>query len=85
MGFAVFLGSVLVLVLWILVAIQFGKIAEDKGYDRSKYGLWTGFLGIIGMLMVCALPDRGRQQNQIILQQEKAAEKDTSYNDLPDL
>lgn len=63
-----------ILILWAiyLLAKEFYKVAVAKGYPEKKY-LWLSFwLGIIGYLLVIALPDRG-SSNQV------------SIDDLPDL
>ena len=47
------------LVIAYLIANEFYKVAQAKGYSEKKY-LWLSFwLGIIGYLLVIALPDRG--------------------------
>ncbi len=53
--------AVCALILWItyLIAKEFYKVAQAKGYSEKKY-LWLPFLlGVIGYLLVVALPDRG--------------------------
>lgn len=42
----------------VCVATEFADIAVMKGYTQRKYFWYTFFLGIVGMLMVVALPDR---------------------------
>ena len=39
-----------------IISKQFGEIAEMKGHDGSPYFWFTFFLGMVGMLMVIALP-----------------------------
>lgn len=54
----------LAVVIWIdwYLAKQFYEAAQAKGYRSRKY-LWISFLvGIIGYLLVIALPDRGNTQ-----------------------
>lgn len=41
-----------------VASYYFGKIAKEKGFDFSTYLLLSIFLGLIGYLMVVALPDR---------------------------
>lgn len=77
--------------LWIcyLVAKEFYKIAEMKGFPESKY-LWIPFfLGIVGWMLVIALPDRRKQTVQVVQQpqpvpgnQSRPARTD---DDLPNL
>ena len=58
-------------ILW-LVAKEFYVAAKAKGYYEKKY-LWICFLlGVIGYLLVIALPDRGNVQQ-------------TTSDELPDL
>ena len=53
-----------------VIAYEFHSIAEEKGYDGGKYFAYTLIFGIIGMLMVVALPDRGdsRRDSWTVLQ-----------------
>ena len=54
----VFLIAVIVLIINFALGNEFQKIAESKGYNDSKKYLWiTFFFGIVGMLLVVALPD----------------------------
>ena len=65
------IAAVAVWILW-LVAKEFYVAAKAKGYYEKKY-FWICFLlGVIGYLLVVALPDRGN------------APKDVS-DELPDL
>lgn len=41
------------------VAKQFESVAADKGYEDSKYFHFCFWLGMVGYLLVIALPDRG--------------------------
>ncbi len=79
MGFLIFLGSVLVIVIAIVVANEFGNIAEQKGHDKSKYFWYTLLLGWIGMLMVAVLPN---QKGSTVQTFSKAT---TDSLDLPEL
>ena len=58
MGFLIFLGCVVVIIVWAIVASEFRHIAAKKGYDEAKYFWFTFLFSIYGMLMVVALPDR---------------------------
>lgn len=51
-----FLGAVVVLILNYVIAIQFSDIAEMKGHNGTKYFWFTFIFGVVGMLMVVALP-----------------------------
>lgn len=61
MGFLVFLYIVIIaamLYVGYIVAKQFEKIANQKGYGEEKHTLAMCFwLGIVGYLYVIALPD----------------------------
>lgn len=51
-------------ILW-LVAKEFYIAVQAKGYSEKKY-LWICFLlGIVGYLLVVALPDRGNTPKAI--------------------
>ncbi len=59
--------AVIAAVVWILwlVAQEFYAAAKAKGYSEKKY-LWICFLlGVIGYLLVVALPDRGNTNKTI--------------------
>ena len=61
MGYLLLIIAGCALMLWVhyLIAKEFYKAAQAKGYSEKKY-LWLPFLlGIIGYLLVVALPDRG--------------------------
>ena len=58
-GFFIFLGLIIGIILNAYIAGQFRIAAADKGYDSSKYFHICFWLGIIGYLLVIALPDRG--------------------------
>ena len=57
-----FLISILILAIIFVIdwfaAKQFHEIAKMKGHSESKYLWWCFWLGMIGWLMVVALPDR---------------------------
>lgn len=55
----ILIGALLMLWVMYLIAKEFYKAAEAKGYAEKKY-LWLCFLlGAVGYLLVVALPDRG--------------------------
>ena len=37
------------------------RIAADKGYTERKWWHYVFWLGLIGILMICAMPDKNRQ------------------------
>lgn len=59
--------SVIVILLDIVIAVQFGKIAEMKGYhtDSSKYTWFCVLFGIAGWMMVIALPDKSQNNTAV--------------------
>ena len=56
MNFLYLLVGLIALVFNFMIAGEFAGIADKKGYNGTKYGLYTFFFGIVGMLMVVALP-----------------------------
>ncbi len=52
--FVVVIGSILIN---FLIANEFDSIAKQKGHFNQKYFWYCFFLGIIGCLMVIALPN----------------------------
>ena len=46
------------LILAIFIAKEFENIAEMKGHYGRKYFWWSFLLGLVGWLMVIALPDK---------------------------
>lgn len=47
-----------VIALAVFIAREFERIAVMKGHPGRRYFWWTLLTGVIGMLMVAALPDR---------------------------
>lgn len=81
LGFFILLGAALVLWIQYLIAKEFYGIAVAKGYNQRKY-LWLPFfLGLIGFLLVVALPDRSKQ----IQVQVQVPAQPTKQDELPDL
>ena len=57
--FLIILAVCVVLAIWYFIAKEFYFIAQEKGYNNTKY-LWLPFIfGLLGCLLVVALPDRG--------------------------
>ena len=74
--FLIVLAVFILIVIDILISYEFKKVADAKGHPNSKYFWITFFLGIVGMLLVISLPDRGNATSQI---ESQASEE------LPDL
>lgn len=53
------IGIAALVCVWYLACREFGRIAADKGYSDRRYFHFCFWLGLVGMLMVIALPDRG--------------------------
>ena len=65
--FSYFVGIVISIVVWVLICKKFYNIAADKGHESAGYFLLPFFFGIIGFLIVAALPDRGDPRvNQLV-------------------
>ncbi len=57
------IGILIVLVYFVLafvIAGWFSEAAGEKGYSSTKYFWICFFMGLVGQLLVIALPDRGR-------------------------
>ena len=63
MGFFIFCVIVVGMGLSFVAALEFSSIAVEKGHDGTKYFWYTFLLGIMGALMVVALPDRNLNVN----------------------
>lgn len=65
MGVLVLLGICIGLVISYLIANEFYQIAIMKGFNESKY-LWISFfLGMVGYLLVIALPDKSIKNEKV--------------------
>lgn len=51
----------LFIVIWVKVANNMARIAAEKGYTERKWWHYVFWLGLIGILMICAMPDKYRQ------------------------
>lgn len=83
MGLVVFIGFI-VLGLCAIIAMEFQRVAADKGYTGSRYYWYPFLFGIFGMLLIIALPDRGgKNQTPIIL--TEAPKSASAADEIPDL
>ncbi len=64
------IGVIIGLIIVYIAARSFGKIAEMKGHDGKTYFWWVFWLGIFGMMMVIALPDRNQTVSTVSLSDE---------------
>ena len=61
--FSILLAAVIVFWIDYLIAKEFYAVAQTKGHFHKKY-FWICFLlGVIGYLLVIALPDRSNESN----------------------
>ena len=77
------------LIINFFIAREFYKVAVEKGHDEDKY-LWISFfLGIVGYLLVIALPDRKKEYptggNTTQSNAESSSNTSSKYDDLPEL
>ena len=59
MAFLYFLIAAALIVLTYYISKWFFEAAEEKGYRDKKYFWICLWLGVVGWILVCALPDRG--------------------------
>lgn len=57
----VLLVLVLAIVIWYKIAKNMARIAADKGYTERKWFHYCFWLGLVGFLMICAMPDKRRR------------------------
>lgn len=56
----VILIAIVVFVIDVALAREFSAVAEAKGWYGSKYFWYGVFFGIVGYLLVIALPDQSQ-------------------------
>lgn len=61
-AFIYIIAIVVAVIINYFVAKQFSNIAEMKGHKDNKYFWYTFILGIVGMLMVVALPNDSKKE-----------------------
>ena len=52
-------GAILLTELNYLIAKEFAFIAREKGYPQKRYFWWVFLTGLLGIIMVIALPNKG--------------------------
>lgn len=57
----VLLVLILAIVIWYKIAKNMARIAADKGYTERKWFHYCFWLGLVGFLMICAMPDKRRR------------------------
>ena len=70
---AILIPVILLVINW-FVAKQFHEIAKMKGYPERKYLWWCFWLGVVGYLMVVALPNRGNMPSNAIINTDELPE-----------
>jgi len=56
----VVLGSIVALGVIIAIGLQYGKVAESKGYNKNTWTAAAIFFGAIVWILIVALPDKTR-------------------------
>ena len=59
-GIGILLIVIVYFVFASIIAGWFSEVASEKGYSSPKYFWICFFMGLVGQLLVIALPDRGR-------------------------
>lgn len=54
----IFTGSILAICVDFIIAYDFYEAAMHKGYEDTKYFWYSFILGVVGYLLVIALPDK---------------------------
>ena len=52
---------VLMILVWFKASKNMARLAADKGYTERKWFHYCFWLGLVGFLMVCAMPDKNRR------------------------
>ena len=78
----------IVAIVYFILAWMFGDafrdIAEMKGHEGRKYFWWTFILGLVGMMMVIALPDLyARPEKQSVQTGQSSSQQSQSNNTTP--
>ena len=58
----VLIGAIIYFVIAHCIATDFYEIAKKKGHFEKKYYWWTFLCGLVGYLMVVALPDNSDKE-----------------------
>jgi len=71
----IIIGIIILIAIQYNIAKVFQQIAEAKYFEGKPYFYWTFFLGIVGMLMVIALPDRNIEKWQKINEYKNSSQE----------
>lgn len=85
MGVMILLIAAVVLYVWYLISKEFYNIADMKGHGDTKYLWLTFFLGLVGALLVIALPDHGKTQTVVIRPNDPVTHTPQPSDELPEL
>ena len=67
-----------------IIGVAFRDIAEMKGHEGRQYFWWTFILGLVGMMMVIALPDLyARPEKQSVQTGQSSSQQSQSNNTTP--
>ncbi len=53
----------ILLIVHVFICFAFSKVAKEKGWDKADYFWYCLFGGIMGALLVIALPDKDSYKN----------------------
>ena len=56
--FLAFIAVIIAIITGVIISGEFSNIASEKGYPESKYFWYCLIFGVVGYMMVIALPDR---------------------------
>lgn len=52
---------IIALVIWFKICKNMSRIAADKGYTERRWFHYCFWLGMVGFLMIIAMPDKNRR------------------------
>ena len=79
MGFWVFLVAVVVIIIDVAFALYAGNIAEQKGYSRGNWIAICLIFGVIGYILIAALPDLVLRATLENIEKKLAKDKNDNY------
>ncbi|MBQ3081243.1 MAG: DUF4339 domain-containing protein [Clostridia bacterium] len=71
--------TIIFILIWFIVSKKFAEIAEMKGHKGSAYFWFTFLMGLVGMLMVIALPCVERAPKPAVNTNETPPSSDATY------
>lgn len=79
MNFWVFLVAVVVIIIDVAFALYAGNIAEQKGYSRGNWIAICLIFGVIGYILIAALPDLELRATLKNIEKKLAKDKNDNY------